>query len=103
MEFRIVFDNPTAFDGWESLNPEDFVYDTDPSASNTFESLEDDGPWFVRKYSTVHEEEDRATIFEAYMLKDTEWWDEHPLIGKKLEKMLEAAEPVFGTLLDKDE
>ena len=103
MEFRIVYDNPSAFDGWDGLNPEDFVYGTDSSASNTFESLEDGGPWFVRRYATIHEEEDRATVFEAYMLKDTEWWEDHPLIGKKLEKMLEAAEPIFGKLIDKDE
>ncbi len=103
MEFRILCDNPSAFDGWESLNPEGFLYGADPSAENAFEDLEDGGPWFVRKYAAIHEEEDRATIFEAYMLKDTEWWDDHPLIGKKLEKMLETAQPVFGMLLDNDE
>ncbi len=103
MEFRIICDNPSTFDGWEDLNPQGFLYGTDPSAKEPFESQEDAGPWFVRRYATIHEEEDRATVFEAYMLKDTDWWENHPLIGKKLEKMLEAAEPVFGTLLDKDE
>ena len=47
-----------------------------------------------------HATEYRATIFEALFRYDQEWWDDHPYIRRKLERMMEVAEPIFGTVYD---
>ncbi len=100
MEYRITAEYPDAFDTWYELNPEDFLYSEDNFDLNAWEQAAPAGAFFVRSYSTVDEYEDRATIFEALFRYDQEWWDDHPYIRRKLDRMMEVAEPIFGTVYD---
>lgn len=71
------------FSDWEQYNPEGFTYKGFSSVNNDY-----DPEWFYRAYSVVNEQEDRATVFEACLLENAEWWHSHPHIQKKLEIML---------------
>ena len=97
-EFRILYDNPHAFDGWAEMNPEGFEYLEDYGALNAFTGLEDAGNHFARRYGTISEMEDRATVIEALFQKDEAWWDAHPVIREKYNRMTEAALPIFGEI-----
>lgn len=98
MEYRITAEYPDAFDDWYTLNPEDFLYDTGYFDQDIWEQAAEGNAWFVRGYSVINEMEDRATVIEAIFQYDSDWWAEHPLIQKKLDVLLAAAEPVFGNV-----
>lgn len=58
-----------------------------------------EGPDFRNDPQTVAKAyEDRATVFEAMMLKDEDWWSSRPHLQKKAEFLLEKAEPIFGKI-----
>ena len=98
VEERIKFDNPDVFDSWYLLNPEEFLYSGDDSEMDIWEQAAFHDYWFVRGYSTISEEEDRATVIEAVFLFENDWWAEHVQIRKKLNTMLTAAYPIFGDI-----
>lgn len=98
MEYRITWDSPTVFDGWAALNPDGFQYDDDYFLKDNWSYAEPKDDYFVRGYSVVNEMEDRATVIEAIFAEDADWWAAHPLIQKKLDVLLAATEPVFGSV-----
>ena len=79
------------FKDWNTLNPAGFEYTWDYYYQGFY-----DQEWFYRTYSVTHPGEDRATVFEAYMLEPEEWWEAHPHIRRKLDAMMEAVPEVFG-------
>ena len=101
-ELRIRYDNPSAFDGWNDLNPEGFRYLEDAYNLDKWEGYAEKDEYFVRGYSTLDEMEDRATIAEALFRNDAEWWAAHPGVTEKYRKMKEAAEPQFGSIYPYD-
>ena len=94
MDYRIRCEDPHAFEDWDLLNPEGFAYTGDFTASRNKEPED----WFASEYGRIDEYEDRATVFEALMLKDEAWWSTRPYLRKKAEFLLEKAEPVFGKI-----
>ena len=94
MDYRIRCEDPHAFEDWDLLNPEGFAYTGDFTASRNKEPED----WFASEYGRIDEYEDRATVFEALMLKDEAWWSTRPHLQKKAEFLLEKAEPVFGQI-----
>ncbi len=98
MEYRISWDKPDAFANWSDLNPEGFAYDEEYFQEDIWTYAEPKDDYFVRGYSVVNEMEDRATVIEAILAEDAEWWAEHPLIQRKLDALLAAAKPVFGNV-----
>ena len=98
MEYRITSDNPGAFVDWNSLNPDGFQYNEDYFLNDIWTQAEAKDDWFVRGYSVVNEMEDRATVIEAIFLYDSDWWDQHPHIQAKRDRLLAAAESVFGNV-----
>ena len=104
IDYRIEADNPNAFAGWYRLNPEGFHYsEVAFNDMNIWEQAADLDEWFARGYSAVSEYEDRATVFEAYLFKDPEWWAAHPGVARKLGVMMAAAQQVFGDIFDTGE
>lgn len=103
IEFRILYDNPHAFDNWNDLNPDGFEYEEDNWNMDKWDSYATKDEWFVRGYSTIDEYEDRATIIEALFQYDTEWWSAHPGVVLKYNKMMEVAEPIFGKIYNEGE
>ncbi len=79
-----------------NLNPEDFQYNGDYFARDewAYDAYLDD--WFVRRYSTVDEMEDRATIIEAIFDHDRSWWNERPHLKAKRDRLLGSVKPIFG-------
>lgn len=102
-EFRILYDNPSAFDGWNDLNPESFHYLEDDYNLDKWEGYAEKDEYFVRGYSTLDEMEDRATIAEALFRHDAGWWAAHPGVTAKYREMKKAAEPVFGSIYPYDD
>ena len=98
MDYRIRWKTPDAFDHWYELNPDDFLYTGDFSISGTGKGNEEPNDWFVREYSKIDEYEDRATVFEALMMKDDDWWSTRPYLQRKAQYLLDKAEPVFGEI-----
>lgn len=98
MEYRITWDQPEAFSGWDGLNPEGYQYEEAYFQQDIFAQAEEQGEWFVRGYSEISEMEDRATVAEAYFMQDVAWWEEHPLILAKLNYMRDAARHFFGNV-----
>ena len=98
MDYRIRSDDPQAFDGWALLNPEGFAYTGDFSTIRDEERKREPDDWFASEYGRIDEYEDRATIFEALMLKDEAWWSSRPNLQKKAEFLLEKADPIFGKI-----
>ena len=98
MEFRITSEIPHAFDHWNDLNPEGFRYSEDYLEMDIWEQAEPQEDWFARGYSTIDEMEDRATVIEALFRHDPDWWAQRPHLQKKLDFLLEAAEPFFGNV-----
>lgn len=80
-----------AFPDWNDLNPEGFTYTQD---MGDYSGL--DPEWFCREYSVTFQDEDRATVFESYFTESPEWWEEHPHIKKKLDRILLFLEDPFG-------
>lgn len=103
IEFRILSDNPHAFDGWNDLNPEGFEYSDDYFALDTWDHAADLDAYFARGYSTIWPDEDRATVIEALFQKDPEWWFSHPGVARKFARMMEASQPVFGNIYESNE
>lgn len=74
------------FENWNDNNPEGFRYTMDFGNRENF-----DPDYFYWDYGVVSPAEDRATLFEAFMLSPAEWWKDYPHMKKKLDVMLEAA------------
>lgn len=98
MDYRIRCVDPQAFDDWALLNPEGFVYTGDFSVIRDGKDKQEPEDWFASEYGRIDEYEDRATVFEAMMLKDEAWWNTRPHLQKKAEFLLEKAEPIFGKI-----
>ncbi|QTE74022.1 hypothetical protein JS518_14185 [Clostridiales bacterium FE2010] len=98
MEDRILQDSPNAFDHWTDLNPENFQYSEDYFEMDIWEQAEPQDDWFARGYGTIDEIEDHATVIEAIFQHDPDWWAQRPHLQKKLDFLLEAAEPIFGNV-----
>ena len=98
MEYRILCDDQNTFDDWVSLNPEGFVYTGDFSVIRDGKDKEEPEDWFAGEYGKIDEYEDRATVFEALMIRDEAWWSTRPHLQKKAEYLLEKAEKVFGEI-----
>ena len=98
MEYRILCEDPGAFDGWPSLNPEGFVYTGDFSVIRNGEEKQEPEDWFASEYGKIDEFEDRATVFEALMIRDEIWWSARPHLQKKAEYLLDIAKPIFGEI-----
>ena len=81
---------------WKNLNPKGFLYTDDFAVIGTNRESVEPSDWFVREYSKIDEFEDRATVFEALMTKDTTWWSTRPHLQEKARSFLERAELVFG-------
>lgn len=96
MEEKILAEQPDAFDSWHQLNPEGFAYGEEYAEQDLWEDAAPKDDWFARGYSTVNEQEDRATVIEEVFRHNEGWWQEHPFLQRKLYFMLEAAKPVFG-------
>ncbi len=88
LEYQIRLEDPEAFSDWDTLNPEGFAYGEDAAAEDGAERNREPEDWFVREYSKHDVWEDRATVFEAIMLKDAEWWEARPHLQKKAEVLL---------------
>ena len=52
--------------------------------------------WFVRDYGKYNAKEDRATVYEAIVTKDDEWWNSRPHLRKKKEYLLEKIRSYFA-------
>lgn len=98
VDYLIRWKTPDAFDEWFELNPKDFLYTGDFSVSGTGKGNEEPNDWFVREYSKINEYEDRATVFEALMMKVEAWWSTRPHLQRKAQYLLEKAEPIFGDI-----
>ena len=96
IEYRIICDDPDAFDNWSSLNPKGFAYTGDFSVIRSGKDNEELDDWFAIEYGKVNENEDRATVFGAFMIKEKSWWKSRPHLREKLRVMLQKTEPVFG-------
>ena len=96
MEYRILCDDPDAFDDWRSLNPKGFAYTGDFSVIRGGKDNDEPDDWFAIEYGKINENEDRATVFGAFMIKEKSWWKSRPHLRKKLRFLLEKAAPVFG-------
>ncbi len=80
-----------AFPDGDDLNQDGFAYAHVLGDDTGF-----DPEWFCRDYSVMDDEEDRATVYEAYFTESPEWWEEHPHIRKKLDRILRMLEEEFG-------
>ena len=98
MDYRIRCDDPHAFDDWALLNPEGFAYTGDFSVIRDGKDKWEPEDWCASEYGKIDEYEDRATVFEALMLKDEDWWSSRPHLQKKAEFLLEKVVPVFGKI-----
>ena len=98
MEYRILCDDPDAFNNWDSLNPKGFVYTGDFSVNGSEKGREEPDDWFANEYGKIDEYEDRATVFGVFMIKEKSWWESRPHLREKLQFLLEKAEPVFGKM-----
>ena len=88
LEYLIRLEDPEAFSDWDSLNPEGFEYGEDAAVEDSAERNREPEDWLVREYSKHDVWEDRATVFEAIMMKDAEWWEQRPHLQKKAEALL---------------
>ena len=93
MEARILFKAPTCLKDWNDLNPQDFAYEEEESILP--QQPVDPEDWFVSEESKQNEKEDRATVFEAYMTRDSGWWNTRPHLKEKLEYLLVRIQGVF--------
>lgn len=100
MEIRISLAKPMNFGTWKSLNPGGFKYTKNYDAGADGWTDEEPDDWFVREYSKSFETEDRATVFEAMMTKNEEWWSSRPHLQKKAKYLQRRIEPVFGKIED---
>ena len=98
MEIRISLAKPMNFGTWKSLNPGGFKYTKNYAAGADGWTDAEPDDWFVREYSKSFETEDRATVFEAMMTKDEEWWSTRPHLQKKAKYLQRRIEPVFGKM-----
>ena len=81
----------TAFYDWKEYNPEGFAYTGNYTDYSGF-----DPEWFYREYSVTTDREDRATLYEAYFTEPEEYWEGHPHLRKKLNRMLLFLKGAFG-------
>ncbi|MBR3431357.1 MAG: hypothetical protein IKG87_14790 [Clostridia bacterium] len=89
IETKICREDPDAFSDWSKLNPEGFVYSRDVSLMDGVNAQRDVTDWFGREYGMYDGREDRATVFEAIVTKDDEWWSSRPQLQKKAEYLRE--------------
>lgn len=102
MEKRISDEDQRAFIGWADLNPDDFWYNGDTSLIDKGNEYGESEAWFVRELSEINPREDMATVFEAFMTKDEDWWAVRPHLQKKRDFLLERIKPYFGDLYVRD-
>ncbi len=98
MELRITADYPEIFNDWDTLNPKGFVYCDNSHKTDLWNFDRALGKYFVCEYSVSSEMEDRATVIEAFFTKNKKWWRNHPLIQKKMDKMIAASDLIFGNV-----
>lgn len=93
MEARILFRAPMALKDWKTLNPQGFAYAEEESVLP--EEERDPEDWFVNEEGRQNEQEDRAAVFEAYMTRDSAWWEARPHLQAKLKFLLVRIQGVF--------
>lgn len=94
-----ILNESIAFDQWDALNPDGFVYDYDYSghASQNFGSyLQGDIRSFVDAYSMSFPKEDRARIMEYAMLSGNEDLFQSQPMQAKLQKLCEGIREAYG-------
>ena len=109
VENRIIMTDRDAFDGWDELLPDDFIYQNDKDSFGDTEYRkyvipEADDPYFIMTYSTINEREDRATTVEFLFYDEfygieedpREYAYSHPHIKAKLDYLGERVKEVFG-------
>lgn len=94
-----VLTETLAFDDWDSLNPEGFVYDND-YLENQYrdeeEYLEEDTRAFIDLYSMSYAKEDRARVMEYAMMENNERYFSSPVMQQKLRTICEGVREAFG-------
>ena len=96
MEARIRREAPRAFNDWNRLNPEGFSYSGDTALMEGAKAHREPEDWFARDYGKYNAKEDRATVYEAIVTKDDEWWNSRPHLRKKKEYLLEKIRSYFA-------
>ena len=97
---RYMFKKKANFNSWDSLNPDDFQWDTidgSLSYSNTFK----EDAYFVNNYAQTSGAEDRASTFEYMMAntkasclnKDTPIWRKANYMALTIESVFKAVSP----------
>ena len=93
MEARILFRAPMSLNDWKKLNPQGFAYAEEESVLPGEET--DPNDWFVNDEARENEKEDRAAVFEAYMTRDSAWWETRPHLQAKLKFLMQRVQGVF--------
>ena len=95
----VVLTESVAYDRWDNLNPEDFIYDNDYIRNQT----RDGSPWlkpgseyFIDTYSMSYAKEDRARLFEYAMTSGHEELFRSPNLQNKLRQLSIGIREGFG-------
>lgn len=99
-----IFNESTAFDQWEKLNPAGFAYDYDYTANATRDSgifLNGEHRAFVDTYSMSYPKEDRARIMEYAILPGNEYLFHSEAMQAKLKALCQGIRDAYG--LEKSE
>ena len=94
----VVLRESLAFDDWEWLNPEEFVYMSDPDADpkhDYAQYLEEDNRWFIDENSMQFQVEDRATILTYAIMPDNEAYFQGEAMQAKLRMLCRGIRETF--------
>lgn len=95
----VVLTRSIAYDQWEKLNPENFSYSYDYTASRNEEYvkyLQDGSRAFLDSYSMISPKEDRARIMEYAMTPGNEDYFRSVTMQNKLLKLCDGIRTAFG-------
>ena len=98
-----VMAESTAYDNWDDLNPEGFVYDYS-YINNQFREdeqyLEEENRAFIDMYSMSFPKEDRARIMEYAMMEGNESYFQSDIMQAKLKTLCKGIRDAFGLKKD---
>lgn len=88
----VVLTRSTAYDRWDTLNPEGFAYGRSPDR----EWLQPGREWFIDGYAMGSPQEDRARLFEYAMTPGHEEIFRSPPLLRKLQQLCTGLREAFG-------
>lgn len=98
-----ILGHSSAFDRWDTLNPQGFQYDYS-FATNAIRNsgiyLTESNRYFLDTFSMSYPKEDRARVFEYAMLEDSAPLFRTPAMQKKLSSVCAAIRQAYGLTAD---